>query len=478
MTSAPHPMDAYFPVPRGWRRAASVAIPLGAIGGAIYAARHDLVPTTDAAVMLAILLWVAGYWATEVIPAVATSLLAIGLVIIGLGIAPALLRTPASDALEWSHFLTPAASPVMLLMLGSLMLSEGCRRTGVDAIIGVKLLRPFATSPRRLVLGVLLVAAWLSMWTSNTATAAILLSVTRPLWTSDELDASFRGAIVLAIAVGANIGGIATPVGSPPNAIVFGTLNAAGYGVNFLRWMLLGLPVAGALLGVAWVVLARGGAWTHQTGPVTLTFAPTAAPRWSRAAMMAVFCITVLLWITSPWTRLPVSVAALVPAVLLPAMGILRPQDLARLDWDVLLLIAGGLVLGEGLAASGLAAAVAQAIPMDVLPGILLVAALALLALVLSSFMSNTAVANLLCPLGLGIAVAFPGGEGQGWLMREAGLAIAFASGAAMVLPVSTPPNALTYRTGLIPLRRLIGVGLLMGMGACACVVIGAWLRA
>jgi len=472
-------MDAFFPVPRGWRRAAAVLIPPAAIAGGVLAVQRGLVPTTETGVMLAIVLWIAGYWATEVIPAVATSLLAIGLVVVALGVVPGLSSQDPGVRGAWSNYLTPIASPVMLLMLGSLMLSEGSRRTGVDALVGLRLLRPFAASPRRLVLGVMIVAAWLSMWTSNTATAAILLSVTRPLWTSDDNNPSFRGAIVLAIAIGANIGGIATPVGSPPNAIVFGSLNAAGQGINFLRWMLLGVPVAGALLGVAWLVLVRSGAtWTSQPGPVPIAFEPTAAPGWSRGAMMVIFTITVSLWITSPWTNLPVSVAALVPVVALPALGILRPQDLARLDWDVLLLIAGGLVLGEGLSTSGLAATVSSAIPLEVLPGILLVASLALVALALSSFMSNTAVANLLCPLGLSIAGAFPGDEGAAWAMREAGLAIAFASGAAMVLPVSTPPNALAYRTGLIPLWKLIGMGLLMGLCATSSIVIGAWFRA
>jgi sodium-dependent dicarboxylate transporter 2/3/5 len=447
--------------PRGWRLAVALGGPVAAAWGA-WGISGLMDPGLEPAALitLAVLLLAALFWATEPVPAVATSLAVVGVLTALVGVPGTLGAWWAKDVGGWERFIAPAASPLMLLMLGSLVLSAGAQRTGLDRALGAVLLKRFAGSPRRLVVGVLLVSALLSMWTSNTATAAIMLAVTRPVWSRGDLARSTRAGVALAAALGANCGGIATPIGTPPNTIVFMLLQRHGQGFDFVRWMLVGVPVSAIILGVSAVgllALVKPG-----REPATLDLAPASVageppPRWAGPAAGGIFALTVALWLTSPWTGIPVAAAALVPLVFFPALGILRPSDLNRLEWDVLLLILGGLVLGGAMEWTGLASRLVQALPIETLPTLGVVASIAVVAVVLSSFMSNTAVANLLCPVGLGIASAMPGGA-----MQAVGLAIAFASSSAMVFPVSTPPNALAYRTGLF------GAGTLMAVGSAA----------
>lgn len=461
--------------PRGWRLWVALAGPVAALGGA-WAMSSLLEPALDPAALLtlAVLLLAALFWATEPIPAVATSLVVMGLLTVLVGLPGTLGADWARDVGGWERFIAPAASPLMLLMLGSLVLSAGAQRTGLDRVLGAVLLRQFSGSPRRLVIGVMLVSALLSMWTSNTATAAIMLAVTRPVWSRGDLARSTRAGVVLAAALGANAGGIATPIGTPPNTIVFMLLQRHGQGLDFVRWLLVGLPVSACVLCASAAVLlalVRPG-----KDPVPLDLAPAEVvgeppPRWARPAAGGLFALTATLWLTSPWTGIPVAAAALLPVVLFPALGILRPSDLNRLEWDVLLLILGGLVLGGAMEWTGLAQRLVQALPIEALPTLGVVAGVAAVAVVLSSFMSNTAVANLLCPVGLGVASAMPPGA-----MQAVGLAIAFASGSAMVFPVSTPPNALAYRTGLFGVGTLMAVGSAAGVTGVAAVVVLAEL--
>jgi sodium-dependent dicarboxylate transporter 2/3/5 len=505
---AQSPSPAWGP-PRGWRRWTLWGAPpacalAAAVSGGLAGLGAAPLFAPAAAVMLGILLLCAIYWATEAVSPLATALLAIGLCV-------ALLGVPATWGQGWAttgtritgytDFIAPAGSSVMLLMLGSLVLALGAHRTGLDRAAGRALLAPLASSPARLVAGVLCISAFLSMWTSNTATAAIMLAVTRPLWGNAALPASLRAAVPLAMAVGANVGGIASPVGTPPNAIVFARLQEMGHPLNFVQWLGVGLPLAAGVLAVGYLALRwalplpRAGEPDAQGAPLDIRAAlladaapgapsaADAAPRWARAATLGVFVLTVLLWLTGPWTSVPVAAAALAPLVLLPLLGILRPVDFAHLEWDVLLLILGGLVLGEGIERSGLAAQAVALLPTDALSPLGLVALLATVAAVLSAFMSNTATANLLTPVAMSIAVALasgdtgPGAPNERWLATHAGLAVALGSGMAMMLPVSTPANAMAARSGEVPTRLFLIVGGAVGLTGVAAVVLNAALR-
>lgn len=464
-----------------WKLLTLLLAPLVAIALALLA-RSLCTPdlSIPATITLAILLLSAILWATEAITAIATALLAIALIIALLGL-PATFNlawaTNDTSITGWTQFLAPAGDPVMLLLLGSVMLSAAAKRTGIDRVIGAIILRPFAASASRLVLGVLIASAWLSLWTSNTATAALMLSITRPLWANDSLDRRLRAAILLAIALGANLGGLGTPVGTPPNAIVFSRLADLGHPLNFIQWMLVGVPIAAFTLAVGWLAMRAVIRWPRTNTPIDLHALTTPdhttphAPAWTRRFTAVIFILTTLLWVTGPWTDIPVAAVALLPLAAFPTVGIIRPADFADLEWDVLLLILGGLVLGRAMEDSGLAAALVAQLPVGSMSPLLVVLAMALAALALSAFMSNTATANLLCPIGMAVAAAMPTTDtSDGSLITTVGLAIAMGAGNAMFLPVSTPANALVARPGLLTTRQFLIVGAVVAVAGVAAV--------
>jgi len=169
-------------------------------------------------------------------------------------------------------------------------------------------------------------------------------------------------------------------------------------------------------------------------------------PGWSQWVVSGTFALTVLMWVASPWTDIPIAVTAMVPLVVFTATQLIDRKDINSIDWDIILLMAGGLSLGHGLQATGLATWFVGAIPFEVLGAAALVAVLAVAALTMSTFMSNTASANLLLPIALGIAAV----AGVGVDPRGVAVAVALGASLAMALPVSTPPNAIVYATGML----------------------------
>jgi len=488
---APPSLEYSWRIAPRWRMWTLALAPLAALGLAMVAralCTPDLSPA--ATITLAILLLAAILWATEAISGVATALLAIALIVALLGLPASFghqWATRGNAITGWTQFLAPAGDPVMLLLLGSVILSEAARRTGMDRVIGSIILRPFAGSASRLVLGVLIASAWLSLWTSNTATAALMLSITRPLWSDDSLDRRVRAGILMAVALGANIGGLGSPVGTPPNAIVFQRLAELGHPMNFLQWMAVGVPIAVFALALGWVAMRAVIRWPRTTGAIDLRGLSRppddehSAPPWTRRLTAVVFVLTIMLWITGHWTGIPVAVVALLPLAVFPVAGIVRPADFAHLEWDVLLLILGGLVLGRAMEDQPLAAQLVAQLPVDSMSPLLVVATMALAALALSAFMSNTATATLLCPIGLAVASAMesPPSTGndspempEGSLITSVGLAIAMGAGNAMFLPVSTPANALVARAGLVTTRQFLLVGAVVALAGIASVML------
>jgi sodium-dependent dicarboxylate transporter 2/3/5 len=186
--------------------------------------------------------------------------------------------------------------------------------------------------------------------------------------------------------------------------------------------------------------------------------------------VVAVFTVTVLLWLSDRWHGLPASVVALVPAVALTATRTLTAEDLNRIDWSVLILIAGGIALGAGMTLTGLDRLVVQALPLGAGGLGWLVALLVAAALVLSTFMSNTAASNLLLPIGISAAAALDGAGAT----RQVAVSIALAAALAMALPVSTPPNALAYSRGAFAVRAMVLPGVLIGIAGATLVALAA----
>lgn len=259
----------------------------------------------------------------------------------------------------------------------------------------------------------------------------------------------------MAIPVAANIGGIGTPVGSPPNAIALGALEAQGQGVSFIVWMMMSMPLMLLTLAVAWWYLTRR--YIAKDTALVLTLAADFDRSASALLFYAIAGITLLLWLTEPLHGIPSSTVGFFPVVALLATQVMDGDDLRRLQWPVLWLVAGGIALGAGIGHSGLDDWLIALVDWSALPVEALLLLLVLVAIGLSTVISNSATANLIIPLALSLAIGLPVDP------TAVGVVVALACSLAMALPISTPPNAVAYATGEVPTRAMIGVGILVG---------------
>jgi len=295
---------------------------------------------------------------------------------------------------------------------------------------------------------------------------AIVLPVLATLDSKDRL----RAGLALASPIAANIGGIGTPVGTPPNAIAVGQLAAAGIEISFAKWMILAVPGVAVLLLAAWWLLRRA----FPTTTSTITITTTATFDRSRPALVfyVTFAGTVILWLTESLHGMSSGVVGFIPVVVLLATGVFAAEDLRGVQWDVLWLVAGGIALGVGVAVSGLDVWLVGQVSWDSFGSTMLVALLALVALVLSTVISNSAAANLLVPLALSLALS-PAIDVDPLL---AGFFIAIGCSLAMALPISTPPNAVAYSTGALETKDMAVMGGIIGVVGLAIFLLGPFL--
>jgi sodium-dependent dicarboxylate transporter 2/3/5 len=416
----------------------------------------------EAVFMAGIFVLAAILWATEALPLFATALLVIGLEII-------LLANPggwpsigyaAGESPDYQEILHAAADPILLLFFGGFLLAQAAAKEGVDHAVSSLLLAPFEKNAKTLLLGVLCVTAAFSMWMSNTATAAMMIALVAPIIARLPPGEPFRKALILAVSMGANLGGLGTPIASPPNAVAVGFLRQAGYPVGFLDWMLVGVPLMAGLILFAWLLLWR--LFPPRMPGLKLGLVAQ-RPSGRALYVVGVFATTVILWLSEPWHGLPAAVVALLPAIALTAPGILNRDDLNRLPWNILILIGGGIALGAGMQMTGLDHLLVEQLPSHG-EGPWLLATLVIATVVIGTFMSNTAVANLLLPIGISTA-----GSGSPVLVA---VSIALAACVSMALPISTPPNAIAYASGEIGTRDLARLGLATGVIAIVWILV------
>jgi solute carrier family 13 (sodium-dependent dicarboxylate transporter), member 2/3/5 len=343
---------------------------------------------------------------------------------------------------------------VIILFLGGFLIADGAARFGLDRNLAAVMLRPFRGDARRTVLGLMTITALLSMFVSNTATTATMFAVVLPILAALPSGPA-RTGLALAIPVAANVGGIGTPVGSPPNAIALGALQAQGEGVSFLGWMLLAVPLMVVVLLFAWWFLTRRYIAADTPMEVDLSASFDRSP--AAIVFSVVAGATILLWLTEPLHGVASSTVGFVPVVALLATGVMGGDDLRALQWPVLWLVGGGIALGAGIGATGLDRWVLDLVAWERLPLALLVALLVLVGLGLSTVISNSATANLLIPLALSLAVGLPIDA------TAIGVIVALACALAMALPISTPPNAVAYATGEVDQRAMATSGLVIG---------------
>jgi solute carrier family 13 (sodium-dependent dicarboxylate transporter), member 2/3/5 len=407
---------------------------------------------------LFILLLAAGLWATEAIPAFAVALLVIGLEIALLG-RPDGVFAAADEPERWQIFIAPLASPLIWLFLAGFILAEAAGRTGLDRTLAGLVFRAAGTRAPAVLLAAMGITFVLSMFMSNTATAAMMIAVVTPVLRTLPVTHPFRPALPLGIAVAANLGGMGTLVGTPPNAIAAGFVGRAGTELSFLDWMALGLPPALLLAaGLGSFLTFRyhaGGLRLDRDALAAAGHGEPRAPVWQQGVVVLVFGVTLLLWM---FGTAPASVVAFVPITVLSVTGVIGVAEIRQLRWDVLLLMAGGLSLGVAVTETGLATWLIGILPLHGLGLVGAALAFALLTTVLSNFMSNTAAANILVPLGAAAAIGV--GAAPGILP----VVIALSASTAMCLPIATPPNAIAYATGDIRSRAFLAPGLTLAV--------------
>lgn len=398
--------------------------------------------------LAAILLWV-----TEAIPLAATATLVIFLEV--LFVSDHALLTVGEDAPKYTVFFGALANPVIILFLGGFMLADGAAKYKVDRALSAVLLKPFLGKPRLTIMGVMLITALMSMFMSNTATTATMFAVMMPVILGLP-EGRARTGIALSIPVAANVGGMGTPVGTPPNAIALGALQAAGVSITFLDWMLAAVPLMLIVLVVSWLFIS----WRYVPKDASFTIDTSATFDTSKNAQIfyVVAIITILLWMTEALHGISSNVVGFLPVVALMVTRVMSGDDLRALDWPVLWLVAGGIALGSGVGATGLDAWLLGSIQWAAIPMLLLILTLALIGWVTSNVISHSASANLLVPMGMGLAASVS--------MPAAQIAIVLALGCSlgMCLPISTPPNAIAYSTGTTPTREMVIVGVVVGV--------------
>ncbi len=412
----------------------------------------------EAAYMAGIFVVAALLWVSEALPLFATGLVIVGLEIILLGNPGGWpgLGYEAAPTPSYQEFLAPAADPILVLFFGGFLLARACVKEGVDRTLAGVILRVFQGRPGLVMLGLMLVTALFSMWMSNTAATAMMITLVTPMVTQIPEGDPIRKGLVLAVPFAANVGGMGTPIASPPNAVAVGFLSSAGYEVSFLQWMLIAIPLTIGMLGVTWGVLW----WLYPPASGGLTLQAEHRSLGRRGIfVLAILGLTIALWLTDRWHGLPTAVVALLPAIAFTATGVLDQADVDSLEWDILILIGGGLALGVGMQKTGLDQILVEAVPLS---GPFVLAGFVGATVFTSTFMSNTAAANLLIPIGVSFASPMAAGSGGGPI--QIALSIALAASLSMVLPVSTPPNAIAYASGELDTSDFVRAGGLLGL--------------
>jgi sodium-dependent dicarboxylate transporter 2/3/5 len=426
--------------------------------------------------MLAVTVLMAAWWVSEAVPLAATSLLPLLLF-------PTLGLSSAAEAAA------PYANHLIFLFLGGFMLAQAMQRWNLHRRIALHIVKAVGTNPARLILGFMCATAFISMWVSNTATAAMMMPIGLAVihQVADAVRKKEPGidvtpgrfhfgvALMLSIAYGASIGGVGTLIGTPPNVLLAGVLEENyGIRISFLSWLAFGLPFVGLFLPLAWLWLTR------VAYPLEITEVPggrqliddqlrsLGAMSVGERRTAAVFALTAAAWMLLPvWTSwLPngrlitdstVAIAAALALFLLPAESGERVLDwdwASRLPWEVLLLYGGGFSLASGFESSGLSAWVGeQLMLLEGAPLPLFVTALVVLLITLTEFASNTAVAAMSLPILGAAAVA----------MEISPLILcvpaAVAASCAFMLPAATPPNAIVFGSGYITIPQMVKAG-------------------
>ncbi|MGN1211739.1 MAG: SLC13 family permease [Candidatus Cryptobacteroides sp.] len=420
---------------------------------------------------MAIFLFATLMWLFEAVPAWTTSVMVVvlllfttsdsSLVFFRNGIDPEILGHTTS----YKSLLHCFADPIIMLFIGGFVLAIAASKSGLDVFLARVMLKPFGKNPKFVLLGFILVTGVFSMFLSNTATAAMMLTFLGPVLKSLPADGKGKTALALAIPIAANVGGMGTPIGTPPNAIALKYLNdPAGLNMNigFGEWMAFMLPFTIVLLLIAWVILLKLFPFKAKT--IELNIEGEVKKDWRSIVVYVTFICTVLLWVLDKYTGVNSNVVAMLPVGVFAITGVLTKRDLEEISWSVLWMVAGGFALGVALQETGLASTLIAAIPFDAWPPVIMVVGSGLICYAMANFISHTATAALLVPIlavvGISVSENLAPLGGVSTLL----IGVAIGSSLGMVLPISTPPNAIAHSTGMIQQKEMATTGIIMGV--------------
>jgi sodium-dependent dicarboxylate transporter 2/3/5 len=386
-----------------------------------------------------------GLWISEAIPPFAVGLLIFGFLVFALGGYYSEID-PENSAKYVKKYVQTWSNSVIWLMLGGFFIAEAMQKVGLDLSIFKLTISKFGSKPRNVLLGIMLVTAIFSMIMSNTATTAMMIAAVMPFINTLPKEAPFLKALLIGIPASASLGGMGTIIGSPPNAIAIEALNNHNIEFGFLEWMVVGFPIAILLVFIFWYFLTKK--YVPKVTTIDLSFLKQEKNtnksklfKIKRKFVMGVLITTLLLWLTGNIHGIPAAAISFLPIMMLTMFGIVSGEDVRKLPWDTLMLVAGGLSLGLAIKETGLAVYFVGMINGYDLNFYLLLVVFSLLTIILSNFMSNTATATILIPIAIILvstnAVVLP-------------LVIGLSASAALFLPISTPPNAIAFSTGKI----------------------------
>lgn len=428
--------------------------------------------------------WMLWWWIGGAVPIGATSLLPLALF-------------PLSGVMDMSAAAAPFGSRFIWLFLGGFVLAIALERHHLHRRFALKLLHALGGGPRRTLMGFMLATALLSMWISNTATTLMMLPMAVAVLglLEEQGDAAQWGnALILGIAYSANVGGMATLVGTPPNAALAGVAaDRFGVDIGFGEWMAVGLPISMILLLAVFLMLARRYAVPAQEGTgggevIQRELLALPAMASAEKRVLVLFAATAALWMF----RVPLNALLAETGVALNDTSIavaaaiacfawrdgekgqplLAAEDLKRLPWDILLLFGGGLALAKGFEAAGWAASIAEGATGWGWPIAGMMVAVTVMGLFATELMSNLALTLLLTPVVGAMAL------GMEVPPMHFAVPVTLASSCAFMLPMATPPNAIVFSSGRISMAEMARTGLLLNAVACALVLLLWWCLA
>ena len=429
---------------------------------------------------VAIFAYAALMWMFEIIPAWATSVSTIVLLLFAIS-DKGFTNPDMGSTVDYKSLMASFADPTIMLFLGGFVLAIAASKVGLDVYLARVLLKPFGTKPKFVLLGFLTLISVMSMFMSNTATAAMMLAFLAPVIKTLPPDGGGRMSLAMAIPIAANIGGLGTPIGTPPNAIAIGQLakpieimddagnvisSFEGVNIGFGAWMLRMVPVVIIMIVFSWYLLRY--LYPFKATRIEIKVDGEVNKNWHFWVVTITFLGTILLWMTGELTKLNSNIIALLPFAIFAVLGIFKREDFAKVDWHVLWMVAGGFALGTALNKTGLADAMVKAVPFGSWSPIMVLIIAGVIGWMLSNFIANSSAANLLVPILAVVGVQMTESLAPLGGVTTLLVCVAASTSFAMLFPISTPPNAIACSTGLIKTNEMMKVGLIIGLTGIA----------